>query len=126
MGFVLCGDQLIMTSGAVEDVAQEGGPWVLCSRSLVTGCWNCLRALAGVWGPPSDGWTIGLMSASGLRVATFLASNMPTHHVPALRGSQTPCVLHALAFSRFVLDRRVHGAHATSASGVHPSRSCAA
>lgn len=32
MGFVLCGDQLIMTSGAVEDVAQEGGPWVLCSE----------------------------------------------------------------------------------------------
>lgn len=82
MRFVLCGDQLIVTSGAVEDVAQEGGPWVLCSRSLslVPGI-----ALAGVCGPPSDGWTMGLLAASGLRVATFPASNMPTHHVPALR-----------------------------------------
>lgn len=129
MRFVLCGDQLIVTSGAVEDVAQEGGPWVLCSRSLslVAGI-----ALAGVWGSPSDGWMMGLLAASGLRVATFPASNMPTHHVPALRGTQTPRVLHALASSRFALGRGVHGARATPASGVsqaqplHPSRSSAA
>lgn len=83
------------------------GGWALGPLLEVPGhwLWNCLGALAGVWVPPSDGWMTGLMAASGLHVATFPASTMSDASCTSPQRDSDPCVLHALAFSRFVLDR---------------------
>lgn len=110
-----------MSSRASGGCGAQGrvGPGVLCSRYLVTGCWNCLGALACVWVPPSESWMMGLMAASGSHMATFPApSPALTLHLLALRGLRPHlCSKHWLSLGLSRTDR-ARGGHAASASEV--------